>query len=553
MNRIHLGKLNGALRAGTLLASLFVASAGADLAAQSTWTHTDAAHGFEIKVPRFMEAVPTKPGDRQTLVQFKGAATARRGELKGEDGELTMMVIRVLKQEGPTTGESEKDDERQPPEMKSLTDQRVEWLNGGRTLPEFLERHELPHEVYPNRKFFRKEEELAEGRPLQVLEVSSPRGAKFGPIVRAFVTENDQEIFGIVTVGSILNAFDREFTKSVESFEFLDAEDHADAKKDAADDAGGDPYPKGDEYRDVDQRRKVRSELVDGWHAHDSDNFILVTNCSSKKMVEVMLTDLEIIRGAFEERFPPAEGADMSAVSTVRVCDGYDDYLRYAGEDMDGTGGYWAFTEEELVIFNPEKRIPKSRPWLKGVDPVAVLYHEAMHQYFHYSNRALAPASWFNEGYGEVFGGAQLDRRRGEMKDVDPNDFRLKFIRLDKKQKNDPPDLKRMLKMTQPEFYSPFEALRNYAYSWSFCYFLEVQRERKGSNRREDWIAIPDEYLKALRAATETRRKDLPPDAPDDWINGFQYEIQAEAIEAVLASVDFAELEKEWVDWMRRM
>ena len=32
-----------------------------------------------------------------------------------------------------------------------------------------------------------------------------------------------------------------------------------------------------------------------------------------------------------------------------------------------------------------------------------------------------------------------------------------------------------------------------------------------GSKRREDWIAIPDEYLKALRAATETRRKDLPP------------------------------------------
>ena len=33
------------------------------------------------------------------------------------------------------------------------------------------------------------------------------------------------------------------------------------------------------------------------------------------------------------------------------------------------------------------------------------------------------------------------------MKKVDPNDFRLGFIRLDKKQKNDPADLKRMLKM----------------------------------------------------------------------------------------------------------
>ena len=108
-----------------------------------------------------------------------------------------------------------------------------------------------------------------------------------------------------------------------------------------------------------------------------------------------------------------------------------------------------------------------------------------------------------------------------------------------------------MLRMTQPELYGR-EAMRNYAYSWAFCYFLEKQRERKGRQRREDWIAIPEVYLAALRAATEERRKDLPEDAPDDWVSGFQFEIQKEAIEAVVKSVDFDELEEEWVKWLRR-
>src|SRR5690606_39018077 len=145
-----------------------------------------------------------------------------------------------------------------------------------------------------------------------------------------------------------------------------------------------------------------------------------------------------------------------------------------------------------LVLFNPERRIPKARPWLGAVEPERVLYHEAMHQYLHYSNRALAPASWFNEGYGEYFGGAEIKRRKGEVSGIGRNRIRLDLIRLCRKQKRTPPTLHQMLRMTQHEFYSN-APLENYAYSWAFCYFLEDQRAKSDRSRSkvEEWAALP--------------------------------------------------------------
>src|SRR5690606_30785982 len=243
----------------------------------------------------------------------------------------------------------------------------------------------------------------------------TPRGIKYGHDLRAFVAEDDNEIFAVLASGPGCNAHFNDVVKVLKSLERTAATAAA---------SGEDPYA-GTTYRDVERRRKLRSELVPGWQAHDSENFVLVTNVTSKRLIERLLTDLEVMRAAYMERFPPADGADMTPVSCVRVCDGYEDYLRYAGKDMDGTGGYWNFIEEELVLFNPERRIPKARPWLGAVEPERVLYHEAMHQYLHYSNRALAPASWFNEGYGEYFGGAEIKRRKGEVSGIGRNRIRL--------------------------------------------------------------------------------------------------------------------------------
>ena len=310
------------------------------------------------------------------------------------------------------------------------------------------------------------------------------------------------------------------------------------------DDEQKDPYEDSD-LLDIDRRRKVRSELTHGWEAFDSDHFILVTNVGSSRLIERMLTDLEIMRATYSERFPPAEEANIDVVSTVRVCDGYEDYIRYAGKQLYGTGGYWNFVEEELVLFNPERRVPKALRWVQKVDPIAVLYHEAMHQYFFYSNAAVSPASWFNEGYGEVFGGAVLNRRKHEVKKIGVNAGRIPLIRLDKKKKNPRPELNKLLRMLQPQFYS-YDPLRNYAYSWSFCYFLEKERAKSKRNRNEQWAQLPDKYITELRKATAEAKKSMPAEAPKDWISSKRFEIQKAAIRATLKGVDMDELQQAW-------
>lgn len=519
----------------TVLGSCVALVAALGVSAQSTTKHIDPASGYELRVPRWLEPFPTKPGDTQTLLQLKGAYRTRDKRFDG-DVELSVLLVRILKQGGPTTGEEEKEKEKEgEEELDSLTKQRRRELNAGTTLPEYLARRSYKNDLKLDEDYFRKPLTDDKDRQFQVHElVQGSRDGEPWVLIRAFVVEDDSEIFGIVALGAGVMAFERDIERIVRSLKPADPDDVEEV----------DDVYAGSELRDIEKRRQVRAELVEGWEAYDTENFILVTNVTKKKVVENMLTDLEILRAGFTERFPPAEGADMSPVSTVRLCDGYDDYLRYAGQRMDGTGGYWAFTEEELVLFNPERRIPKLRPWLKDLDPISVLYHEAMHQYFHYSNRQLAPGSWFNEGYGEVFGGADVDRRKGAIKDFKANKFRMKLIRAERKRAGSP-DLRMMLIMPQREFYGP-GVLVNYANAWSFCYFIEKERQKSDRDRNQAWADFADVYIENLREITERYRKKFPSDAPDDWIMTYADEIQREAIDETLKTVDPEEMEDAW-------
>ena len=68
------------------------------------------------------------------------------------------------------------------------------------------------------------------------------------------------------------------------------------------------------------------------------------------------------------------------------------------------SAGYWNSRTEELVLFDAEEHERGKRPDDSGT--FIVLYHEAFHQYIHYSTGELPPHSWFNEGYGDYFSGA---------------------------------------------------------------------------------------------------------------------------------------------------
>src|SRR5262249_55178562 len=176
-----------------------------------------------------------------------------------------------------------------------------------------------------------------------------------------------------------------------------------------------------------DVRQQVRSKLVKDWTACDTPHFIFVTNSSHNTLIDQILADLEIMREANLARVPRVDGTEMDKViSAVSFCQTYKDYMAYGGPD--GTGGYWNFVDEELVLVDVQTLDPevlKHNPNLKTIQVLDILPHEAMHQYFFYSNGNLAPASWFNEGFGEVFGGAVPDRSKGTIQRIDRNKFRL--------------------------------------------------------------------------------------------------------------------------------
>jgi hypothetical protein len=355
------------------------------------------------------------------------------------------------------------------------------------------------------------------------------------------MVEQPTELFGLVylshAAGFAPTALDA-IGKSLERGEFKG--------KDEAD-----PY-EGSDLPGIEFRNEVRKKLVKGWQAYDTRHFIFVTSSTNKKLIDDMLIDLEIMRKVYESRFPPSEGVE--AVSAVRYCEKYDDYLAYGGPR--GTGGYWNYVDEELVLADVRTMgtdILKLNPNLKNIKPEDVLYHEAMHQYFFYACGQLAPGSWFNEGYGEYFGGTTVDRQKGEPRKIERNRFRIAWVLTAQKTggKNGAwPDLRSVLRKSQAEFYDPSMSLQNYAFAWSFCYFLEQQRE-KGGNAA--WGAIPDQYLKNLRELTAKTLAEVHADPKDKkWLQLFEVEIQRKAFEATFKDIDLDALEKAWIDAMKK-
>lgn len=490
--------------------------------------------GFKIKLPSAFTEMPLEPLERQTLVKFSGKLTSQTKGFKGEH-EITVLMFKLDKAKAVTGSKEELEKERE--RARSVQEQKAAWLNGAATVPEYLQRREFPSDLrlQPDEKPFK----TAAGRDVKLFEVTSYDDHS-RVCVRIYALEDESELFGMCVLGEGIDAFRDVFKNAMKSLDRGTAE--ASATKDVGKTAA-DPY-EGSTLRGIPMRKKVRDKLVKGWSAYDTENFILITNVTEKKLVADLLVDLEVLHGAYEKHFPPIAAVD--AVSAVRVCATYEEYLHYGAPD--GTGGYWNHVDEELVLFDPSKSNVRLRPWLKKVKPLEVLYHEAMHQYFHYSNGQVPPASWFNEGYGEYFGGAVVDRTKKAVRDIKKNEFRMEWIKVMQKQQAWP-TLANMLKQTQSEFYGG-SALQNYAMGWAFCWFLEQERAKKDGNPK--WAAIPEQYIKHLRAAAEDIRKKFPEQAPKDWIASYQDEIQAAAFKKTFTDIDLDELEKAWIAAMKK-
>ena len=178
-------------------------------------------------------------------------------------------------------------------------------------------------------------------------------------------------------------------------------------------------YARNPEFIDPEYRMEIRSKLVRGWEADDTENYIYVYSTKNQPLISLIKRRIETIRDEYERQFPPTE--PVQAVSTVRICKDAQEYLAYGGPR--GSGGYWNWTTEELVFFDYED---DDGAGSGTADTKVVLYHEAFHQYIYYSVGQLAPHTWFNEGYGDYFSGAVLTGKK--VKSIGPNPWRTEAI-----------------------------------------------------------------------------------------------------------------------------
>lgn len=293
---------------------------------------------------------------------------------------------------------------------------------------------------------------------------------------------------------------------------------------------------------DPEFRIRVRQRLGGSWEAEDTDNYIVVYNTPDQPLLRRILKDIEAMRAEYERLFPPA--APVTAVSTVRVCADRDEYLLYGG--MPGSAGYWNWMTEELVLYDATIR-EKGEKTDKS-NTFIVLYHEAFHQYIHYSVGQLAPHSWFNEGYGDFFSGA--DVRGSKVKRIGQNPWRNDLIKYAVEKEKSVP-WKDILFFEQRDYYKNPGLC--YAQGWSMIYFLNTA---KSVQRNPQWRTLLEDYFETLKSMWAERLVELKKDGSDEIPQAryiAEVEVRRAAAEKVFDDIDVYELEEAWKEFVREL
>jgi hypothetical protein len=292
------------------------------------------------------------------------------------------------------------------------------------------------------------------------------------------------------------------------------------------------------ELLDIPYRTDVRSKLVRGWTADDTKNYIIIYDTKDRPLIHLICGELEAMRAEYERLFPSVE--PVKAVSTVRVCKDEAEYKQYGGPPH--SGGYWNWIAGELVFFDYEN--VKGKANTGKANSRIVLYHEAFHQYIHYSCGELSPHSWFNEGTGDYFSGAVISG--GKVNRIGVNPWRIKTIQLALDQ-NLTVDWSKIIRYEQSEYYS--NPAICYAQGWSMIYFL---RTAKAVEKNPLWRKILPVYFDTLKSAWKEEQAKLGTDgaAANDKAKA---EAQARAREAAVnkafEGVDLAEIQRSWAEY----
>ena len=470
------------------------------------WTYRDKTHKFSLKMFRDYEPVPLKTDEKIKCCEFRDPKA--KGQARGSfNTEVTVVRVHLDGGGGPVvTGDSTQPTSREEM-MKRLREEMEARLKPkdiwAATVGQLRLTDPMKKAVEEGKKKFKKikskDKPAIEGKLWQ-FQIPSWYQEPWHISMAEFV--RDGVAYGIfMTCGAKTEKqYKKAFEKIAKSFKWIDKKAKDVESLDVLD--GVNITAK--------KRHEIERSMVSGWNVIVSPkkNYIVIYNTANGKnhlLAKTIAKRIELIRAQiYEKQFPPA--FPIETVCIVRVCKDKKEYVAYGGSPQ--SAGYWSPGAEELVFYDA------SRSKKADKDTLAVLYHEAFHQYIHYSVGRVAPHSWFNEGHGDYYAGAVY--KGGKFK-IKPFQWRVGVIRnaivAGERELTEETDdkgnvrknwgnkgytpLPHLVEFSQREYYA-YPGV-SYAQGWSLIYFLrEIVPKNKKYN--EKWGHILDTYFDTLKA-----------------------------------------------------
>ncbi|MGH7149595.1 MAG: hypothetical protein ACREIU_02795 [Planctomycetota bacterium] len=484
--------------------ALLAGEASAQKGKPGPW-HSDKKHGFALRlIDDYSKPVPIQPDEVYEIAKFAGPDM-----LLGKENVTFRTEMRIVRIElkPPETGSGvpeEAKGEREGEDAKDAGKGKQEGIEAtrARTFEEWLARGSgyMSPTVVEGKK---KDLALASKLPATEVEFTVKTSAKMPALGYAAVVRMTGQDIALVWAVPEKHYKDwvGSFRAAAKSFKPIERE--------------GAPAAAA-ELSEVEARIAKIKEKSPGRLVEETPHYLIIYDPDKKKWLPEIKNRVEAIRGRLEQDFPPEK--PITAMSVLRVCKDREEYLEYGGSPS--SAGYWNSGADELVIF-----IMTENP----SDTFRTMQHEAFHQYIYYRCGELAPHSWYNEGTGDYYAGA--DFKYGKF-EIDIFAWRKETIRNAIREGKHVP-LSKLFRYTQREYYANSDLC--YAEGWSLVYFLREGKKAGAKNWNPAWESILPTYFAKLVEA--------------DAAGLDEEKARETAIQAALQGIDVDALEKAWKEF----
>lgn len=233
----------------------------------------------------------------------------------------------------------------------------------------------------------------------------------------------------------------------------------------------------------------------------ESDNYVVRTGVS-QEYADTIAACAEQVRKLYGKYF-----LDVPRIGRKYQIFLYRDNAEYHSHGGPRTaGGHYSPYTRNLYLFK----------YASHSDTMLVLYHEGFHQYLHEYLDAIP--QWFNEGLGDFFGGAMINRSGSRAK-MGPNPWRVDYVRQAMKA-GVCPSAEELMLMTREQMYGERAGV-HYAQAWAIVFYCMEGGQSKYKKALQN-------YFKALRKG----------------------KTQAQAYRSSFAKVDMERFERDWRNYI---